>query len=59
MTLERVHFRVLVMPCCQFTACWVNPRFPSYCPECGKRVYPEVKSCVTLDDDQATLRFKE
>lgn len=58
MTNERVQFRLIQMPCCQFLACWVNPRLPNYCPECGKRVYPEVKSCVLVSDDRATLSHR-
>ena len=27
------------MPCCHILICWVNPRRPMYCPECGKRVF--------------------
>lgn len=53
---ERVHFRLLQMPCCNFLACWLNPRLPNYCPECGKRVFPTVRSCVLEDDDKATLK---
>lgn len=33
---ERVHFRLFMMPCCGHQLCWVNPRLPSFCPECGK-----------------------
>jgi hypothetical protein len=58
-TYERVHFRLLVMPCCAHQLCWVNPRFPTYCPECGKRAYPEVRSAVTFDDPNATLQVKK
>jgi hypothetical protein len=25
------------MPCCHILICWVNPRRPNYCPECGTR----------------------
>jgi hypothetical protein len=53
---ERVHFRILNMGCCNFIACWVNSRLPSYCPECGKRIYPEVRSWVTDEDTNAHLK---
>lgn len=53
---ERVTFRLIVMPCCSTMLCWVNPRFPNYCPECGKFVFPEVKGCVLSSDDKAWLR---
>ena len=36
---ERVPFRHLFMPCCGIILCWVNPRRPMYCPECGVRVF--------------------
>lgn len=58
MSTERVKFRLLHMTCCCSTQlCWVNPRLPNYCPECGIRCYPAVKSCVTDTDDNATLRL--
>jgi hypothetical protein len=38
-TNEMVQFRLLHMPCCYILICWVNPRRPMYCPECGKRVF--------------------
>jgi len=55
---ERVHFRLIQTPCCGHLVCWVNPRVPSYCPECGKYIYPEVKSCITYDDNEATLKIR-
>lgn len=53
---ERVPFRLIHMGCCGQLLCWVNPRFPSHCPECGKYVYPAVKGWVTMKDDKAELR---
>jgi hypothetical protein len=55
---ERVHFRVIVMPCCQHMLCWVNPRLPSHCPECGTLVYPTVRGCVSFSDERAMLKHK-
>lgn len=55
---ERVPFRILHMECCGHLLCWVNPRFPTHCPECGKCVYPQVRSWVTLLDTNARLSFK-
>jgi hypothetical protein len=55
-TNERVQFRLLRMECCGQLLCWVNPRFPSFCPECGVRCYPQVRSWVTLSDLDATLK---
>lgn len=58
MSYERVLFRLLHMTCCCGTLlCWVNPRLPNYCPECGKRCYPAVKSCITDIDENATLKL--
>lgn len=53
---ERVIFRLIQTPCCSTLLCWVNPRLPSHCPECGKFVYPEIKSCINLIDRNAMLR---
>lgn len=58
MSTERVPFRLLVTPCCGTALCWVNPRLPTFCPECGTSVYPEIKSCVTLLDENATLKVE-
>jgi hypothetical protein len=41
---EKIQFRLFVMPCCHYQLCWVNPRYPTYCPECGKNVYLELKT---------------
>lgn len=58
-TTERVHFRLLQMPCCQHLFCNVNPRLPSYCPACGKSVYLEIRGCALISDDNATLKYDE
>lgn len=57
-THERVEFRLFTMECCWHLLCWVNPRFPSYCPNCGKYVFPKVKSWVTTKDVNAILSLK-
>jgi hypothetical protein len=36
---EQVPFRHILMPCCNTLLCWVNPRRPMYCPECGTKVF--------------------
>jgi hypothetical protein len=59
MALTRADFRYIQMECCYVLLCWVNPRLPSYCPECGTRVYPTVKSWVTYRDEHATIHHKE
>ena len=43
-TTEKVIFRLFNMPCCHLTLCWVNPRLPNYCPECGARVFMQLKT---------------
>lgn len=53
---ERVHFRLLQMQCCDVVLCHVNPRFPNYCPECGKFVYPKVKEWVVSEEPDAWIR---
>lgn len=58
MSTERVPFRLLVTPCCHTLLCWVNPRLPNYCPECGTMVISEIKSCVTLLDENASLKVE-
>lgn len=42
-TTEYVKFRLFNMPCCGQLLCWVNPRLPNYCPECGKHVFTQLK----------------
>lgn len=41
---EFTKFRLLTTPCCHTILCWVNPRMPNFCPECGTRVYSEMKT---------------
>jgi len=55
MTVELVQFRLIRMECCGHLYCSVNPRFPSYCPSCGKLVYPDIKRWVILSDNAAEL----
>jgi hypothetical protein len=55
METERVFFRLIRMPCCGQVLCWVNPRFPNFCPECGKSVSATVKECVLKTDGNALL----
>lgn len=57
---ERVHFRLILMPCCGFLFCNVNPRLPNYCPECGKAVFIKVRNqdAIRISDSNATLTLK-
>lgn len=57
-TSEQVQFRLIRTPCCSTLLCWVNPRLPNYCPECGRYIYPEVRGCVLQEDQSAWLRTK-
>lgn len=57
--LERVHFRLIKMPCCNHMLCWVNPRLPNFCPECGKLVIANVSSGVLKSDYDAVLEVHE
>jgi hypothetical protein len=62
MSIERVPFRLIQMPCCNMLYCAVNPRLPNYCIECGERVYAKIKnnpSCILILDENATLKYKE
>jgi hypothetical protein len=57
---EPVKFRLLRMPCCGQQLCWVNPRLPNYCPECGRRIFPQIKEDPELTlvyDTEAWLRL--
>lgn len=57
---ERVPFRLLHQArCCGTLLCWVNPRLPNYCPECGVRCYPLVKENILIVDDEALLKVDE
>jgi hypothetical protein len=40
---QRVPFRLIQTPCCHTLLCWVNPRLPNYCPECGKHIFLKLK----------------
>jgi hypothetical protein len=62
MTVKKVEtqwvpFRLLRMGCCEHLLCWVNPRLPNYCPECGKHCYPTVRSWVVTTYADARLTY--
>lgn len=57
-----VPFRLIKMPCCGTMLCYVNPRLPNFCSECGERVYIQIRSgqCTMVEDLGArllTLRY--
>ena len=58
MSIQRVEFRLIQMECCGHLLCWVNPRYPTYCPQCGKFVYNDIRGWVTFKDINATLRIE-
>lgn len=58
MQTERIHFRLLHMHCCGALLCWVNPRLPNHCPECGKFAFPDVRGWITFEDLHATLQHR-
>lgn len=57
MSIQQVEFRLYNMECCGHLLCWVNPRHPSFCPQCGKHVYPQIKGWFTETDKNATLKL--
>jgi hypothetical protein len=56
---EKVKFRLFQMPCCGHLLCWVNPRLPTFCPECGTKVYLELKTgeYTRILDDNTWMRW--
>jgi len=59
MNTERIPFRLIAMQCCGTMICHINHRPPMYCPECGKRVWPNVKGWVVIKDEDATLKYND
>lgn len=58
-TTELVKFRLFQMPCCNTLICWVNPRTPSHCPECGESVYMQLRTGAhTLQACDGILKLK-
>lgn len=57
---EKVRFRLIQMPCCKHQLCWVNPRLPTYCPECGTMVISKLRfdtgENILVDDEGAWLK---
>jgi hypothetical protein len=60
---EQIPFRLFRMPCCSHLLCWVNPRSPNYCPECGKPVFALLRKngsgFVLFSDDKAFLSYDD
>jgi hypothetical protein len=55
---ERIKFRFMEMPCCHQLLCWVNPRLPSFCPECGTFIHMHIRENILVIDDNATLKYE-
>lgn len=55
-TNEQIKFKLIQMPCCGQLLCWVNPRLPNFCPECGKSVFLNLKAdpggCFKIVDNE-------
>lgn len=59
-TNEKVPFKLFVMPCCGQQLCWVNPRYPNRCPECGEFVFLKLRTGAhTMMDSPAWLRIED
>jgi hypothetical protein len=52
---ERVPFRFISCPDCRHQICWINPRLPNHCPECGVYIAGRVREQVMMADDEAIL----
>jgi hypothetical protein len=52
---QRVYFKLIVCPHCAMMICWVNPRRPNYCCECGGRMPYPLGESVRYSDDDAEL----
>jgi hypothetical protein len=60
MNLTKVPFRLIQAPCCGTLLCWINPRLPTFCPECGKPILRELKfSGVLVEAKEAWLQTEE
>jgi hypothetical protein len=41
---ELVDFQLIQTPCCGHSLCWLNPRLPTHCPECGTHILLALKT---------------
>lgn len=58
-TNERVYFRLIQTPCCNTLLCWVNPRMPNFCPECGAAIWLKKQGeHIRHSDDFAMLKVE-
>ena len=58
-TYERVTFRLIHTPCCGTMLCFVNPRLPNYCSECGTPIFSKIKNSqyILFTDENAGLKY--
>ena len=59
LTHEFCHFQLIHTPCCGHLLCWVNPRLPNFCPECGKPILAALRidpSHIRHSDPKAEIR---
>jgi len=54
---ERVSFALILMPCCGTQLCYVNTRLPTYCSECGEKVFARIKESILFRDENAFLKY--
>jgi hypothetical protein len=62
MSRQRVLFRLIQTPCCGTMLCWVNPRLPSFCPECSKPILMHLRqdgSSILISDEGAWLELSD
>ena len=52
---ELVRFRLFKMPCCGQLLCWLNPRLPNFCPECGAQIYMKMKHLKPLSEGEKLI----
>lgn len=63
MKRERIIFRLIQAPCCNTMLCFVNPRLPNYCPECGTFIFPDLRvhhpERILITDEKAWIEYSE
>jgi hypothetical protein len=43
-TNEQVPFKLIECPECKHQICWINPRLPTYCPECASLIHMKLRA---------------
>jgi hypothetical protein len=52
---EWVRFRLFQLPCCGQLLCWLNPRLPNFCPECGKLIFYEMQHTAPISEGEKLI----